>query len=105
MNVVVKEGDNLTIIARMVTTTPTSIIKATASSPMRGENATDRFATPETNNLCNNNEYDFAGLGRYNLYPLQATLGDDQTMLRIFISFTTGNTNDTITMGWINITG
>ena len=99
MNVAVREDDELTIVARVVTKTANGIIKAIASSPLIGENATNRFTTPDTGILCNNN----IGLGRYQLYLLEATMADDQTTIRIFINFT--DTNETVNIGRINITG
>lgn len=107
MNVAVREDDELTIVARVVTRTANSIIKAIASSPLAGENATNRFTTA-TGFLCNNGIDDFSGLGRYQLYALKATMNDDQTTIRIFINFTDTNetvTNETVTIGQINITG
>ena len=98
VNVIVKEGDHLTIVVRVVTTIPGNI-KRTASSPLRGENATDRFTIPSFGFMCNNTDYH----GRYQLYGLQATLGDDQTIMRILFNFP--STGDTITIGQINITG
>ena len=114
VNVTVTAGHKLTIVARVVTKSPTNgIIKAISSSPLFGENATDRLTTPATGILCNNlgNNGDneprinnkFTGLGRYQLYALEATMDDDQTMIRILINFT--STNETVTIGQINITG
>ena len=114
VNVTVTAGHKLTIVARVVTKSPTNgIIKAIASSPLLGENATDQLTTPATGFLCDNlgNNGDneprinnkFTGLGRYQLYALEATMADDQTMIRILINFT--STNETVTIGRINITG